>query len=80
MPSWLRNPGVPNLNMGVRRAFPLGSERLQFVFAADCQNVANKVTFSGISTALDSSAFGTVSGATGNTGSRDFQFSGRFNF
>ncbi len=80
LPTWLRNPGVPNLNMGVRRTFPLGSERVNFVFAADCQNVANKVTFSGISTALDSNAFGTVSGATGNTGSRDFQFSGRLNF
>jgi hypothetical protein len=80
LPSWLRNPGVPNLNMGLRRAFPLGSERLQFVFAADCQNVANKVTFGGISTAIDSNAFGTVSSATSNSGSRDFQFSGRLNF
>ncbi len=80
LPTWLRSPGVPNLNMGVRRAFPLGSDRMQFVFAADCQNVANKVTFSGISTAIDSNAFGTVSSATGNTGSRDFQFSGRLNF
>ena len=80
LPSWLRNPGTPNLNMGVRRAFPLGSDRVNFVFAADCQNVANKVTFSSISTAIDSNVFGTVGGATGNTGSRDFQFSGRLNF
>jgi hypothetical protein len=80
LPSWLRNPGVPNLNMGVRRTFPLGTERMNFVFAADCQNVANKVTFSGINTALDGTTFGTVGGATGNSGSRDFQFSGRLNF
>jgi Carboxypeptidase regulatory-like domain len=80
IPSLLRNPGTPNLNLGLRRTFPLGPERLKFVFAVDCQNVANKVTFGGISTAIDSTAFGTVSSATSNTGSRDFQFSGRFNF
>jgi len=79
-PSWLRNPGVPNLNMGVRRAFPLGSDRLNFVIAADCQNVANKVTFGGIDTKIDDTTFGTVGSATSNTGSRDFQFSGRLNF
>jgi len=79
-PNWLRNPGVPNLNMGVRRAFPLGSERIQFVFAADCQNVANKVTFGSIDTKIEDAAFGTVGSATSNTGSRDFQFSGRLNF
>jgi Carboxypeptidase regulatory-like domain len=78
--SWLRGPGTPNVNLGLRRAFPLGSERLNFVFAVDCQNITNKVTFGGISTAIDSTAFGTVSSATSNTGSRDFQFSGRFNF
>jgi hypothetical protein len=44
------------------------------------QNVTNKVTFGGIGTNVDSSSFGTVSSATSNTGSRDFQFSGRLNF
>jgi hypothetical protein len=76
----LRNPGTPNLNLGLRRTFGLGPERLKFVFAADCQNVFNKVTFSGINTSIDSATFGTVSSATNNGGSRDFQFSGRFNF
>jgi hypothetical protein len=76
----LRNPGVPNLNMSVRRSFDLKSDRVKFVFAADCTNVANKVTFSGIQTNVDSSNFGQVSSATSNTGSRDFQFSGRLNF
>ncbi len=79
-PFQLRNPGVPNLNLGLRRTFNLRPERLKFVFAADCQNVANKVTFSGINTSIDSTAFGTVSSATNNGGSRDFQFSGRLNF
>jgi hypothetical protein len=79
-PFGLRNPGVPNLNLGLRRSFDLGPERLKFVFAADCQNVANKVTFSGINVGADSATFGTVSSATNNGGSRDFQFSGRLNF
>ncbi len=80
-PFGLRNPGVPNLNMGLRRTFPLNkSERIQFVLAADCQNIANKVTFSGINVSIDSASFGTVGSATSNTGSRDFQFSGRLNF
>ena len=80
-PFQLRNPGVPNLNMGLRRAFNLNrSDRIQFVIAADCQNVANKVTFSGINVGVDSATFGTVASATSNTGSRDFQFSGRLNF
>ena len=79
-PFGLRSPGVPNVNLGLRRTFNLRPERLKFVFAADCQNVANKVTFSGINTSVDSATFGTVSSATSNTGSRDFQFSGRLNF
>jgi hypothetical protein len=67
--------------MGLRRAFNLNrSDRIQFVIAADCQNVANKVTFSGINVGVDSATFGTVASATSNTGSRDFQFSGRLNF
>ena len=76
----LRNPGVPNLNMSVRRSFDLKSDRVKFVFAADCTNIANKVTFSGIQTNADSANFGQVTSATSNTGSRDFQFSGRLNF
>jgi len=76
----LRNPGVPNLNMSVRRSFDLKSDRVKFVFAADCTNIANKVTFGGIQTNVDTANFGQVTSATSNTGSRDFQFSGRLNF
>jgi hypothetical protein len=42
--------------------------------------VTNKVTFSGINTAVNSTTFGEVSSATSNSGSRDFQFSGRIRF
>jgi hypothetical protein len=76
----LRNPSVYNLNASVRRSFNLTPERLKFVFAVDCQNVTNKVTFGGIGVSTNSASFGTVSTATSNTGSRDFQFSGRLNF
>ncbi len=75
----LRGPGVYNLNMGVRRSFDL-SDRFKIIFAVDCQNVTNKVTFSGINTAVNSTTFGQVSSATSNSGSRDFQFSGRIRF
>ena len=77
----LRNPSVYNLNMSVRRSFNITPERVKFVLGVDCQNVTNKVTFSGIGTNVNTpSTFGTVSSATSNTGSRDFQFSGRVNF
>jgi hypothetical protein len=76
----LRNPSVYNLNASLRRTFNVTPERVKFVFAVDCQNVTNKVTFGGIGVNMNSSNFGMVSTATSNTGSRDFQFSGRLNF
>jgi hypothetical protein len=76
----LRAPGVYNLNMSVRRSFNITPDRVKFIFGVDCQNVTNKVTFGGIGVGINSSSFGTVTSATSNTGSRDFQFSGRLNF
>jgi hypothetical protein len=75
----LRNPSVYNLNGSVRRTFDI-TERFKFVFGADCQNITNKVTFSGIGVGINSSTFGQVTSGTGNSGSRAFQFSGRVNF
>jgi hypothetical protein len=75
----LRNPSTYNLNGSVRRTFDI-TDRFKFVFAADCQNITNKVTFGGIGVGVNSSSFGTVSSATGNNASRDFQFSGRISF
>jgi len=78
-PFGLRGPGVYNLNMGLRRSFKIvGSS--SFIFGVDCQNATNKVTFSGINTVVNSASFGTISSATSNSGSRDFQFSGRIRF
>jgi hypothetical protein len=76
----MRNPSVYNLNASLRRSFNLTPERVKFIFAVDCQNVTNKVTFSGIGTSINASNFGAPTSATSNTGSRDFQFSGRLNF
>jgi hypothetical protein len=76
----LRNPTTYNLNMSVRRSFDVIGDRVKFVFAVDAQNVTNHVTFGGIATSVNSATFGTVGSATGNGGSRDFQFSGRLNF
>ena len=66
--------------MAVLRSFNVTPERVKFIFRVDCQNVTNHVTFGGINVGLNSTTFGTVSTATSNTGSRDFQFSGRLNF
>lgn len=75
----LRNPSAYDLDGSVSRTFAI-TERWKFVFRADCTNITNKVTFGGIQTNVNNSNFGAVSSATGNTGSRDFQFSGRINF
>jgi hypothetical protein len=76
----LKQPGTQNLNAGLRRAFPLGSESRTFVFEADCLNVWNKVTLGGPSGSWSagSTSFGTISGI-GNS-ARDWQFAGHINF
>ncbi len=82
----LRNPGTQNLNAGLRRSFPLGSEKRTFVFEANAFNVWNKVTFGGPSAswAYNSTSFGTVTSAGGSgggpNGARDWQFAGHINF
>jgi hypothetical protein len=76
----LRAPGVYNLNMSVRRTIAIVPDHVKFILGVDCQNVTNKVTFGGIGVGVNSSSFGTVSTATSNSGSRDFQFSGRLSF
>jgi Carboxypeptidase regulatory-like domain len=76
----LRNPSAYNMNASIRRSFNLTPERVKFIFAVDCQNVTNKVTFGGIGASMDAANFGAPTSATSNTGSRDFQFSGRLNF
>jgi len=75
----LREPSAYGLDGSVSRTFDI-TERWKFVFRADCTNITNKVTFGGIQTSMNNTNFGAVGSATGNTGSRDFQFSGRINF
>jgi hypothetical protein len=75
----LRNPGNQNLNASIQRAFPI-TERVAFIFQADCTNVWNKVTFNGPNGSWGQGAatFGQITGASGNP--RDWQFSGHLNF
>ncbi|HXU20111.1 MAG TPA: TonB-dependent receptor [Verrucomicrobiae bacterium] len=72
-------PNRFNLDLSIRRTFNI-TERVKFLFQADCSNVTNSVTFGGINTTWSpsaSSSFGKVTSARGN---RDFQFSGRITF
>jgi len=79
----LRAPNTFRLTSGVRRTFDI-TERAKFIFAVDCQNVTNAVTFGmnagnlQIPTGVNTSSFGTLTYASAD--SRDFQFSGRFSF
>lgn len=74
-----RNPSTYNLNLGMQKTIDLVSDRVKFIFRADCTNVTNHVTFSGIGVNVDNASFGTV-GSAASQASRDFQFSGRLNF
>lgn len=79
----LRTPGNFRLSSGIRRTFPI-HDNVNFIFGVDCQNVTNSVTFGvnagnlEIPTAINTSSFGELSYASGD--SRDFQFSGRITF
>lgn len=79
----LRAPNTFRLSSGIKRSFDLSS-KAKFIFAADCQNVTNAVTFGvnagnlQVVTNINSSNFGAVNYASAD--SRDFQFSGRITF
>jgi hypothetical protein len=79
----LRAPNTFRLTSGIRRSFDI-TEKAKFIFAVDCQNVTNAVTFGintgnlEIPTVVTASTFGTLSYASGDN--RDFQFSGRLSF
>ena len=79
-PYGLRAPGRTNDDVSLRRTFPLArGDRYNFIFEADCLNVANHPTFSGITTTFGSAAFGTV-GSVMASSNRDFQLAGRLTF
>ena len=75
----LETPAKYNLDMGVKRSFDLASERFKFIFEANCLNVTNKHTFTGLNTVWTpgSTTFGRFSGASGN---RDWQLAGHITF
>jgi hypothetical protein len=76
-PYHLYNIGTYNLDMSLKRTFPIYN-RLKFSLQADCFNVTNHVQFGGLGTSLSSAAFGTVTSQ--NNSSRDWQLAGKFNF
>jgi hypothetical protein len=83
-PYGLRGQNLFRLTSSVRRTFDI-TERVKFIFAVDCQNVTNHVTFGNnaennqIGVNVDSAtALGTLNFASAD--SRAFQFSGRITF
>lgn len=50
----LSGPSKYNLDMGIKREFPLTKERFKLQFEANCLNVTHKHTFSGIGVTLPS--------------------------
>lgn len=58
----LTGPGAYNLDMGIKRDFPLTRDRFRLQIEGDCLDVTNKHTFGGIGTTLSA-----PTSATGNT-------------
>ncbi len=73
----IHNMASYHLDLSLRRSFNLTPERFRLVLEVDGLNVTNHPVFTNINTAVGSTTFGTVGGATGN---RDFQLAGRINF
>ncbi len=75
-PYKLFNLGTYNLNMGLKRSFPLWREA-KFTFQADAFNVTNHVQFGGPGTSL-SSGFGEITSQANSA--RSWQLAGKINF
>ena len=76
-PYKLFNLGTYNLNMGLKRSFPIWRD-VKFTFQADAFNVTNHVQFGGPGTSLSSSGFGEIT-SQGNS-ARSWQLAGKINF
>lgn len=91
----LSGPSYYNLDMAMKRSFPITKDRVKLQFEADCLNVTHKHTFGGIGVTLpaqaadyngaDSSTVyyntpSTFGKATTASGNRDFQFAAHILF
>jgi len=76
-PYGLYNIGNYDLDMGLRRTFPI-YRRLHLTFQADGFNMTNHVQFGGLETSLSSSSFGSVTKQSNS--SRYFQLAAKLNF
>ena len=83
-PFGLRQPSYWDDDISLRRSFDIPRTRMKFIAEADCLNVANHPTLTGLTAAWGApgtsagNAFGTLTGAQANQ--RDFQFAGRLTF
>jgi hypothetical protein len=79
-PYGLSNPSSWNLDMGLRRAFPLHREGMELVLEAGSLNALNHVVFSGPSGnwSSGSTTFGAITVIANSP--RDWQFAGHINF
>ena len=77
-PFHLYGPGNYDIDLSIRRSFPLHFEGSHLLLQADLYNVTNHTQFGGIGTVFGSSTFGTVSTQANN--SRDAQLTARFEF
>jgi len=88
----LRNPNTYNLDMGLKRTFPIYGDRYKFIFEANCTDVTHVHNYGGIGASLgapaasstdastvhySNSAYGV---ATTASGKRDWQFGGHITF
>jgi hypothetical protein len=74
----LYGPGNYDVDISLRRSFPLHFEGSHLLLQADLYNVTNHMQFGGIGTVFGSSTFGTVSTQANNP--RDAQLTARFEF
>jgi hypothetical protein len=76
----LHGPHFSNLDLGVAKNFPLGSERYKLQFRADAFNVFNHPNFGLPDTGAIDGNFGQITGLAGQEPSRVMQFALRFDF
>ncbi|MBS1873714.1 MAG: TonB-dependent receptor [Acidobacteria bacterium] len=72
----LRGPGLSTVNYSLTKNFPI-RERLRFQFRFETFNLFNHTNFNNPSATLNTSAFGSISGAQS---SRNIQFGGKLTF
>jgi hypothetical protein len=71
------NPGLANVDLALMRIFRIGEDKAQLQIRAEAFNAFNRVNLNGISSNMNSTTFGRV---TGTGLARRFQFGARLSF